>query len=54
MTEDAKWIYENCQANVPITIYEDATSVGPFYRPDVVPVPNVQEWDPTDTEVELE
>ncbi len=54
VTEDAKWIYENCQANVPITIYEDATSVGPFYRPDVVPVPNVQEWDPTDTEVELE
>lgn len=53
-TEDAKWIYENCPKNVTITIYEDTTSVGPFYRPDVVPVPNTQEWDPTDVDFRLE
>lgn len=53
-TVDAKWIYDNVQAGVPITIYEDAASVGPFYRPDIVPVPNTQEWDPTDAEVRLQ
>ncbi|MDE6930564.1 MAG: L,D-transpeptidase family protein [Lachnospiraceae bacterium] len=53
-TADAKWIYDNVQAGVPITIYEDTTSVGPFYRPDVVPVPNTQEWDPTDPGVLLQ
>ena len=35
-TVDAKWIYDNVQAGVPITIYEDEASVGPFYRPDIV------------------
>lgn len=53
-TVDAKWIYDNVQAGVPITVYEDGSSVGPFYRPDVVPVPNTQEWDPTDAGVRLQ
>lgn len=49
--ENAKWIYDNCKIGTTVKIYDDATSVGPFYRPVLEPIPETQKWDPTDPNV---
>ena len=51
-TIDAKWIYENCPAGTPVTVYEDASSPGPLGKPeptiDDIPPEWFNGWDPTD------
>lgn len=46
--EHAKWVYDNCSIGTTIEIYNDSSSVGPFYRPVVPHIPSEQTWDPTD------
>lgn len=51
-TADAKWIYDNCPAGTPVTIYDDFTSPGPLGKPERT-VDEISEdehcgWDPTD------
>lgn len=51
-TVDAKWIYENCGAGTPVTVYDDAENPGPLGKPDRT-VDYISEemhtgWDPTD------
>lgn len=51
-TIDAKWIFDNCPAGTPVTVYDDPSSPGPLGKPE----PTVDEisasayngWDPTD------
>lgn len=51
-TIDAKWIYDNCPAGTPVTVYEDAASPGPLGKPeptiDEIPLEWFNGWDPTD------
>ncbi len=51
-TIDAKWIFDNCPAGTPVTIYDDYDSPGPLGKPDKT-LPFIAEehytgWDPTD------
>jgi len=51
-TADAKWIYDNCPAGTPVTIYDDADDPGPLGKP-ARTVDHISEefhtgWDPTD------
>lgn len=51
-TVDAKWIFDNCPAGTPVTIYDDADDPGPLGKPDKV-IEYITEqtyngWDPTD------
>ena len=51
-TADAKWIFDNCPAGTPVTIYDDAEDPGPLGKPEKVVDHITQEqyngWDPTD------
>lgn len=51
-TADAKWIFDNCPAGTPVTIYEDYDNPGPLGKPNKT-VSYISEdvhngWDPTD------
>lgn len=47
-TEDAKWIYENCDAGTLVTVY-DGDDPGELGKPEkMIGDPRVQGWDPTD------
>lgn len=51
-TIDAKWIFDNCPAGTPVTIYDDPESPGPLGKPDRT-LDEISEeahngWDPTD------
>lgn len=46
---DAAWLYNNCGAGTPVTIYIDEWVMGPFDRPAIEKgIPNDQNYDPTD------
>lgn len=45
---NAKWIYDNCVLGTQIDIYEDGNVASPYYKPDLVPIPLDQKYDPTD------
>lgn len=51
-TADAKWIFDNCPAGTPVTIYDDYDSPGPLGKPDktvsYIPPELYNGWDPTD------
>lgn len=51
-TADAKWIFDNCPAGTPVTIYEDYNSPGPLGKPaktvEYIPEDAHNGWDPTD------
>jgi len=51
-TADAKWIYENCGARTPVTVYEDTENPGPLGKPsrtvDYISEEVYTGWDPTD------
>ena len=49
--ENAKWVYDNCKIGTECVVYEDAVTPSPFYKPDLVPIPLDQTWDPTDPNV---
>lgn len=44
---DAKWIYDNCELNTKVIIYNSSIS-GPFGKPSAVKLPSWHTWDPTD------
>ena len=43
---DAKWIYDNCQSGMQVTISD--TAAQPFDKPKTIKIPANQNWDPTD------
>ncbi|MDE6699167.1 MAG: L,D-transpeptidase [Lachnospiraceae bacterium] len=48
---DAKWIYENCDINTTVILYDDPSSPGPLGKPDTIKIPlnsPYKGWDPTD------
>ena len=51
-TIDAKWIFDNCPAGTPVTIYDDAENPGPLGKPERTVDEITEEmhngWDPTD------
>lgn len=51
-TIDAKWIFDNCPAGTPVTVYEDYDSPGPLGKPNktvnYIPEEGYTGWDPTD------
>lgn len=51
-TIDAKWIYDNCGAGTPVTVYDDYESPGPLGKPEPLMDEISEElyngWDPTD------
>ncbi|MBE6954547.1 MAG: hypothetical protein E7449_01375 [Ruminococcaceae bacterium] len=51
-TMDAKWIFDNCPAGTPVTIYDDPDDPGPLGKPDKVvdeiTLQMYNGWDPTD------
>lgn len=51
-TADAKWIFDNCPAGTPVTVYDDAENPGPLGKPkrtvDEVTEQMHNGWDPTD------
>lgn len=51
-TADAKWIFDNCPAGTPVTIYEDYSSPGPLGKPSktisYIDTETHNGWDPTD------
>ena len=51
-TADAKWIYDNCPAGTPVTIYDDPEDPGPLGKPsptvEEIPETGFTGWDPTD------
>ncbi len=51
-TIDAKWIYDNCGAGTPVTVYDDPESPGPLGKPepvfDEIPEELYNGWDPSD------
>jgi len=51
-TADAKWIYDNCPAGTPVTIYDDPYDPGPLGKPertvDEITPEMYNGWDPTD------
>lgn len=51
---DAKWIYENCDANTTVILYDDESSPGPLGKPDTIKIPldsPYKGWDPTDPDL---
>jgi len=44
---DAKWIYDNCELDTKVVIYNSSIS-GPFGKPSAVKLPSWHTWDPTD------
>ena len=46
---DAKWIYDNCQSGMQVTISD--TAAQPFDKPKTIKIPANQNWDPTDPAV---
>ena len=49
--EDAKWIYDNCEAGTYIEIYDDPDNPGPLGKPDPIRIDGNdprRSWDPTD------
>lgn len=46
--ENAKWVYDNCAIGTAVEIYEDANVASPFDKPDLIPIHDSQNWDPTD------
>ena len=51
-TADAKWIFDNCPAGTPVTVYSDPTDPGPLGKPERTIDEITEEmhngWDPTD------
>lgn len=51
-TIDAKWIFDNCPAGTPVTIYDDPENPGPLGKPeptlDYISEEGYNGWDPTD------
>ncbi len=47
-TEDAKWIYENCDKGTVVRVYDDVSNPGPLGKPETIKVPDGTLWDPTD------
>ncbi len=51
-TVDAKWIYDNCPAGTPVTVYDDPEDPGPLGKPertmDFISETAYNGWDPTD------
>lgn len=51
-TVDAKWIFDNCPAGTPVTVYDDAEDPGPLGKPepllDEISEEDYNGWDPTD------
>ena len=51
-TIDAKWIFDNCPAGTPVTVYDDAEDPGPLGKPapllDEISEEACNGWDPTD------
>lgn len=51
-TVDAKWIYDNCPAGTPVTVYDDPEDPGPLGKPertlDYISEEAYNGWDPTD------
>ena len=51
-TADAKWIFDNCPAGTPVTLYEDAENPGPLGKPartiDYITEAAHNGWDPSD------
>lgn len=51
-TVDAKWIYDNCGAGTPVTIYDDPLDPGPLGKPEPIFDEITEEmyngWDPSD------
>ncbi len=51
-TKDAKWIFDNCPAGTPVTVYDDYASPGPLGKPkrtlDYISEAAYNGWDPTD------
>lgn len=48
---DAKWIYENCDVNTTVILYDDPSSPGPLGKPETIKIPldsPYKGWDPTD------
>ena len=50
-TEDAKWIYDNCDKGTVVKVY-DAANPGPLGKPETIKVPEGTVWDPTDPDEE--
>ena len=46
---DAKWIYDNCQSGMTVSISD--TAYVPFDKPATIKIPASQNWDPTDPAV---
>lgn len=51
-TIDAKWIFDNCGAGTPVTVYDDPEDPGPLGKPepifDEIPEELFNGWDPSD------
>ena len=50
--ENAKWVYDNCALGTAVEIYEDSNVASPFDKPDLIPISNSQNWDPTDPSIQ--
>lgn len=50
--ENAKWVYDNCALGTTVEIYEDPNVASPFDKPDLIPISNSQNWDPTDPSIQ--
>lgn len=50
--ENAKWVYDNCALGTTVEIYEDSNVASPFDKPDLIPISNSQNWDPTDPSIQ--
>ena len=49
--EDAKWIFDNCEAGTPVEIYDDPDNPGPLGKPEAIQIDGNDPrcgWDPTD------
>lgn len=54
VTEDCKWIYDNCPLGTSVTVY-NSPICGPYERPTIpAEIAAVQTWDPTDTSITQE
>lgn len=45
--DDARWIYQNCDVGMRVTIY-NSSYAGPFGKPTAPKLPDWHKWDPTD------
>lgn len=51
LSGNAKWIFDHCPLNTPVTVYNDYTP-GPYDRPTIAAeIPFAQTWDPTDPNI---